>query len=78
MARADFQGTFGKQARALALIAAGLGEFLPDLSMEEFWNFEPDFPELPRLLLPKQWSLVRRGVWVHQEHIVILEAMGLN
>ena len=36
----------------------------------------PEIP--PRLLLPKLWSLVRRGVWIYQEHIVRLEAMGLN
>ena len=70
---------FGAQARASALIGAGLGDYLPDRGDGAVWVLTPDVGEVPaRLLVPKLWSLVRHGRSMYDDHIVKLEAMGIN
>ena len=77
--RSRFKRVYGRHARASALINAGLGDFLPDINDEEFWDLAQDFAEIPpRLLLPHLWTPVRQGTWLYTEHIVRLEAMGIN
>ena len=77
--RSRFKRVFGRRARASALLNAGLGDFLPDINDDEFWHLSQDFAEIPpRLLLPQLWTPVRQGAWLYTEHIVRLEAMGIN
>ena len=55
--RSRFVKLFGRQARASALISAGLGDDRPDKSGSEHWAFVQDFVEIPpRLLLPQLWT----------------------
>ena len=77
--RARFKKLFSRRARHSALLQAGLGEYLPELGERETWDMDESFDEVPaRLLVPSRWRLVRSGAWLYDEHIVKLEAMGLN